>query len=128
MPSFLSPTQQAKLAKALDKKINIPLLSDRREKDIFLKVVREIDRQMERLIPDEILGALNSGSVQVEDIVSSALKDNLVPLLSDLISFPFLPRKIRDKILDFVVETLVDAMASATTIDEVIEKFLNEEL
>ena len=126
MANFLSPTQQAKIAEALDKKIGIPFVSNNKERDIFLKLAKVIDSAVEARVPDELLAGLNTPGIQIETIVADALKENLVPLLSDVISFPFLPGTIKRKILSFVVELLVDVMASQTTLDEKIEAFLAE--
>lgn len=127
MANFLSPTQQAKIAEALDKEIGIPFVSNDRERDIFLKLAKVIDSAIEARVPDELLSGLNSPDIQVEELIADALKDNLVPLLADVISFPFLPGTIKRKILSFVVEILVDVMASQTTLDEKLEAFLNDD-
>ena len=124
MATFLSPGQREKIAAAIDKEINIPLVSNRRERDIFIKLVEAIDNQVNAKIPDEMLNGLNSPNIQIEDAVAEALKQNLVPLLDDLLAIPFLPRSIKRQILSFVIEMLVDAMASQTTLDEKVEAFL----
>ena len=125
MANFLSPTQHHLLAKAIDKHIGLPFVSDKREYDICLKIARTIDTAVEARLPDELLAGLNTPDIQVEKMIADAMKENLVPLLADLLSFPFLPTTIKMRMLDFVVELLCDAMASATSLDETIEEFLN---
>lgn len=125
MATFLSPTQHDLLAKAIDKHIGIPFVSDKREYDICLKIARSIDSAVEARVPDELLEGLNARDIQVERLIADAMKENFVPLLSDLLSFPFLPTAIKLKVLNFVVELLCDVMADATTLDETIERFLN---
>lgn len=124
MANFLSPTQHAKLAAMLDKSINIPLISNDREADIFLKVARVIDTQIESRLPDELLAGLNAPEIKVTDIIAKALKDNLVPLLGDVLSLPFLPGQIKMRLLELVVDYLVRAMASNTTLDDMLDDFL----
>ena len=124
MANFLSPTQHAKLAAMLDKSINIPLISNDREADIFLKVARVIDTQIESRLPDELLAGLNAPEIKVTDIIAKALKDNLVPLLGDVLSLPFLPSQIKMRLLELVVDYLVRAMASNTTLDDMLDDFL----
>lgn len=126
MANFLSPSQQAKIAEALDKEIGIPFVSNRKERDIFLKVAKVIDSAVESRVPDELLAGLNSPDIQIENMIADALKENLSPILSDAISFPFFPTAIKLKILNFVIELLIDVMASQTTLDEKIEAFLTE--
>ena len=124
MANFLSPTQHIKLAEMLDKSINIPLVSNSKEKDIFLKLVRAIDSRVEAITPDEVLAALNSKDVTVADMVAGAMKDNLVPFLADALAFPFLPTTIKRRVLDLVVDMLVEAAAETTTLDDKLDAFL----
>ncbi len=124
MANFLSPTQHIKLAEMLDKAINIPLVSNSKEKDIFLKLVRAIDSRVEAITPDEVLAALNSKDVTVADMVAGAMKDNLVPFLADALAFPFLPTTIKRRVLDLVVDMLVEAAAETTTLDDKLDAFL----
>ncbi|MCV6585908.1 MAG: hypothetical protein OIF47_10280 [Marinibacterium sp.] len=121
---FLSETQQVKLAEFLDKKINLPFIRNQNEPAIFLKAVRAMDRTIRQYTPDEILRASQAPDLQIEDIIAQALKDNLVPLLSDLLRIPMLPREIRDRAVELAVDVIVSALAGLTTIDETIEEFL----
>jgi hypothetical protein len=122
--SFLSEAQVAQLANALAQKIDLPLTSERKEKKIFFKVVKAIDKYMSKYVADEILDALNSGGITISDIVAQSLKDNLTDVISDLVPLPFVPRAIKRRIIDLAIDILVRAMASATTLDEEIEAFL----
>jgi hypothetical protein len=124
MANFLSPTQHIKLADMLDKAINIPLVSNKKEKDIFLKLVRAIDSRVEAITPDEVLAALNSKDITVAALIAEAMKDNLVPFLADALAFPFLPTSIKRRVLELVVDMLVEAAAEATTLDDKLDTFL----
>jgi len=126
MAHFLSPSQHEKLARAINRELDIPLLSSNREYDICLKLARAIDSAIEARVPDEMLDGLNRPEVQVEALVADALKDNLTPLLADLLSIPFFPTDIKRRVINFAVELLVDVMASYTTLDERIESFFAE--
>lgn len=125
MANFLNPTQHAKIAQMLDKSINIPLISSDREADIFLKVARVIDSQIEARLPDEFLAGMNSPEIVVADVIADALKENLVPLLSDLLALPFFPGTLKRQLLEIVVDFMVQAMASHTTLDDRLDAFLN---
>ena len=124
MANFLSPTQHLKLAEMLDRAINLPLVSNHKEKDIFLKLVRAIDTRVEAMVPDEMLAALNSADITVADMIAGAMKDNLVPILADALAFPFLPTTIKRRVLELVVDMLVEAAAEATTLDDKLDAFL----
>jgi hypothetical protein len=124
MANFLSPTQHIKLADMLDKAINIPLVSNKKEKDIFLKLVRAIDSRVEAITPDEVLAAMNSKDITVAALIAEAMKDNLVPFLADALAFPFLPTSIKRRVLELVVDMLVEAAAEATTLDDKLDTFL----
>ena len=124
MANFLSPTQHIKLAEMLDKAINIPLVSNHKEKDIFLKLVRAVDTRVEAMIPDEMLVALNDRNITVAEVIAGAMKENLVPILADALAFPFLPTMIKRRVLELVVDMLVEAAAEATTLDDRLDAFL----
>ncbi len=124
MANFLSPTQHIKLAEMLDKAINIPLVSNHKEKDIFLKLVRAVDTRVEAMIPDEMLVALNDRNITVAEVIAGAMRENLVPILADALAFPFLPTMIKRRVLELVVDMLVEAAAEATTLDDRLDAFL----
>ena len=67
-----------------------------------------------------------SGDLQIEDMIAEALKENLVPIISDLLRLPMVPRMYRDQLISIAVDTIVNALAEATSIDELIEEFLNQ--
>ncbi|MEM9549807.1 MAG: hypothetical protein AAGA05_01455 [Pseudomonadota bacterium] len=124
---FLSEAQHEKLARYLNAEINIPILwSEEKELSILRKIVIAVDRNTMKYIPSEILDGVNDANFQLEDVLARSLKDNLVPMLASAIPLPFLPGKIKRKILEAAVDVIVDAAAQATTIDEKVEAYLSK--
>ena len=124
--SFLSDDQKTELAKLLDKRFNLPLVKGNREYRAWAKFVSAVDRVIASRIQDEYLEAMNDPDFQIEDVFVTAAKENLSPLLSDLLVVPILPGTLKRKLIDFVLEIIIGALANATTIDEMIESFLAE--
>ncbi|NRB33374.1 MAG: hypothetical protein HRU31_01265 [Rhodobacteraceae bacterium] len=120
---FLSKERRLQLAKVLDARFNIPIIKGHRELNVFIKIVDSVDRLMRKYIHDEVLETMTDPDLEIEDMVKSALKDNLVPILSQLV-LPLIPGAVKLAVFNFLIDFLVDAMADATTIDEKAEEFL----
>ena len=120
---FLSKERRLQLAKVLDARFNIPIIKGHRELNVFIKIVDSVDRLMRKHIHDEVLETMTDPDLEIEDMVKSALKDNLVPILSQLV-LPLIPGAVKLAVFNFLIDFLVDAMADATTIDEKAEEFL----
>ncbi|WP_172326804.1 hypothetical protein [Mangrovicoccus sp. HB161399] len=122
--TFLSDSQQKKLAEALDRKFDLPLVRGKSERKAWVKFVIAIDIIITSKVQNEYLDALNDPAFQLEDMAADILKENLAPILADLLSVPILPYSLKLKMIGLVLELLIKAMAGTTTIDEVAEEFL----
>lgn len=121
---FLGANQKDKLAQLLDKKFNLPLVRGQREYRVWIKFVTAIDEIITARVQDEYLAAMNDPDFQIEEEFVAALKENLTPILSDLLSVPILPGPLKRKMINLILEVIVGALAKATTLDETIEEFL----
>lgn len=122
---FLSQQQKEKLAELLDKRFNLPLIKGSFERKAWVKFVDAVDNIIASKIQNEYLAALNDPNFQVEELFISALQDNLSPLISSMLSVPILPGFLKIKMIDYLIEILLKALAEATTLDEVIEEFMS---
>lgn len=120
---FLTPKQQEKLATLLDREIDIPLVSDKTEAQVFLKVVQSIDRNIYKVVPAEITDIVHRGGSIVSSEVYIGLRENLAGFLADLIPLPFIPSFVKREILDTALNVILRALSEFTTIDDVIAEF-----
>lgn len=121
---FLSDAQQIKLAEALDKKFNLPLVKGGRERAAWVKFVAALDALIAEKVQDEYLDSLNDPDFQLENAVAEVLKENLAPILAEVLKVPIIPFFLKVRLIEFLLDLMVSAMASATTIDETVEEFL----
>jgi hypothetical protein len=91
---------------------------------VLRKVVIAADRNMMKFVPSEILNGVNDPEFELDEMIAMAMKDNLVPLLADLIPLPFIPAVLKRRILEIIVDLIVNVIASHTTLDDRIEEFL----
>jgi len=123
---FLTTEQHQNIAKWLNEKINIPfVLSEAQELSLLRKVVIAVDRNVMKYIPSEILDGAGDRNFQLEPVAAEAIKDYLVPMLLELVPLPFFRRTLQRTVINKLVDLFVTAIASKTTVDEMIEEVVN---
>ncbi|MXN63601.1 hypothetical protein GR183_01685 [Stappia sp. GBMRC 2046] len=125
---FLSAKQQEKLAVVMDDKLDIPFVSDGSERQIFLKIVQSIDRNVFRVVPEEIVSIVNKGDSVISPEVYQGMKEYLASFLGDIVPVPFLPGFIKREILEYAIDIILRALSEFTTIDDLLEDVLGEKL
>lgn len=97
------------LAEKVNKEIDIPFVSERKEEKILIKIILKIDRFLYDNLPNELYDLIRS-----DDGISDQEAENLIVRLSKLVNskidIPYVPEFIEGKIFSLVIGLIVNAM------------------
>ena len=123
----MTPEEINLLAKKLNKKINIPLLSENREEKILIEVVERIDGFLYENLPNEFYDLIRSSEDGISDEEAKRLVKRLSKLANDKIDIPYIPETMEYIAIRFIVGMVVNAARKNLKIDTVEEdkSFIN---
>ncbi|WP_250462853.1 hypothetical protein [Microbulbifer litoralis] len=107
---MLSKEEIEAIASRLNEKIDIPFFSDGREKTIFVKITKKVDRLLYRHLPNEIYGCVKSISDGISDKDAEQIKSVMGSRLNKDFNIPYLPEWVELQIFEMLVGLLVGAM------------------
>lgn len=107
------------LAQRLNKKINVPIISETGEEKIFIKIVLKIDNFLYDHLPNEFYDLIRSTDLGIDDKEAKRLVRRLTRLANDKIDIPYLPEVAEHFVLKFVIGIVVKAARKKLDFDKV---------
>src|SRR5690606_32721267 len=101
--------------------IDIRLLRDDREGQIILKMVQSLDRNVFRFVPKEILLAALNKKEGVPGEFRDALRENPPEMLARAIPFPFLPRFIKEALIERFVTIIIEGLKPGNSLKDLLD-------
>ncbi|NEW85156.1 MAG: hypothetical protein GZ094_22715 [Mariniphaga sp.] len=106
------------LAQKVNKKINLPFLSEEKELVVFAKLVKWIDRELYKILPNEYYNLINDISDGLTIQEANDLEKRLTPLINNVINIPILSEKLEAKLISMVLGVIIGAMAKGSKLEE----------
>lgn len=97
------------LAKKLNEKINVPIISETGEEKIFIKVVIKIDRFLYDNLPNEFYDLIRSIDNGIDDNEAKRLIRRLSKLANKHIDIPYLPELVEYVAIRLVIGVVINA-------------------
>ena len=97
------------LAKRLNKKINVPIISETKEEKILIKIVLKIDRFLYDNLPNEFYDLFRSVDRGIDDEEAKRLIKRLSKLANEHINIPYIPEKMEYIAFRFIIGIIVNA-------------------
>ncbi len=107
--SKMSETQIKDLAIRLNRKINVPLVSETGEEKIIIKIVIKVDRFLYDNLPNEFYDLLRSTDKGIDDVEAKRLVKSLASLANKKIDIPYVPEQVEYFSIRFIIGILVNA-------------------
>ncbi|QGY46238.1 hypothetical protein GM418_22010 [Maribellus comscasis] len=107
------------LAQRLNKKINVPLISETGEEKIFIKIILKIDTFLYDHLPNEFYDLIRSADKGIDDGEAKRLVRRLTRLANDKIDIPYLPEPAEHFVLKFVIGIVVKSARKALDFEKV---------
>ena len=108
------------LAQKINKKINLPFLSEEKELIVFAKLVKWIDRELYKVLPNEYYSLIHDVSDGLNSQEATDLEIRLTPLINNAINIPILSEKLEAKLISLVLSGIMGAMVKGSKLDEVV--------
>ncbi len=113
------------LAQRLNKKINVPLVSETREEKILIKIVFKIDRFLYDNLPNEFYELVRSIDRGIDDEEAKRLIKRLSKLANEHINIPYIPESAEYIGIRLVIGVIINAARKEWNIHKAAENALN---
>lgn len=97
------------LAKRLNEKINVPIISETGEEKILIKIVFKIDRFLYDNLPNEFYDLVRSLDNGIDDKEAKRLIKRLSKMANEHIDIPYIPEKLEYVAIRFVIGIIINA-------------------
>jgi len=108
------------LAQKVNKKINLPFLSEEKELVVFAKLIKWIDRELYKILPNEYYELIHDASDGLTSQEATDLEIRLTPLINNTINIPILSEKLEAKLISLVLIGIMGAMVKGSKLDEAV--------
>lgn len=98
------------VAKWLNEKINIPLINEKKEGRILLKIVLQVDSFIYDNLPNELYDLMRSLPDGISDEEAKTLIKRFAKLANDKIDIPYLPEAMEYIAIRFIIALVFNAM------------------
>ena len=100
---MLSAEEVEVLASKLNKKIDLPFITEGTEQIIFVKTVKVFDRLLYQNIPNELYGLIKNTSDGISDKDAEELKLVLGSRLNKSLEIPYVPEWVEQQVFEILV-------------------------
>ena len=115
----INPKTRKAIAAYIDKRINIPIMGDAKERRTFEWIVDKICDLIEGMLPDSVMDLMDSDSGIVAELADDLI-DNIVRKINKRIDLPLFNEKQEERIIRKVVELIVRALMPGKTLTTVL--------
>ncbi len=117
---MLSKEEQKQFATLVNTVIDIPLVPEEMEQQIFEHAVAVIDRALEDTLPTLFHGLMREADKGIDKAQAKAFADRLVEATNKKFDLPYLNEEQEAQILRLVVDPLVKAMTDGKTLKNLL--------
>lgn len=107
--SQLTDNEIKDLAKELNKKIDVPIITETKEEKILIKIVIKIDRFLYDNLPNEFYDLVRSFDNGINDDEAKRLVKRLSILANKNIDIPYIPENIEHMTIRFIIGIIINA-------------------
>ncbi len=115
---MLTDGQVMALAQKVNKVINLPFLNEEKELKVFAKVVRWVDKQIYKLLPNEYYELVRGCDDGISKEEAMQIEERLTPLINNAVNVPVLPEKMEGKLIGLILGLIVNAMVKGFNLEE----------
>jgi uncharacterized protein YfkK (UPF0435 family) len=121
----MSPEEIETIANALNEKIDIPLINEKTEARILIKIVLEVDNFFYNNLPNELYDLIRSLPEGIDDDEAKNLIKRLSKLANEKIDFPYLTEQMEYTAIRFIVAIVINAMRNKLNVVLASKKLKN---
>jgi hypothetical protein len=107
------------LAQRLNEKINVPLIDENREEQIFIKIILKIDTFLYDHLPNEFYDVIRSTDRGIDIKEAKRLVRRLTKIANEKIDIPYIPEIAEQIAIKFVIGIVVKAARKKLNFEKV---------
>lgn len=120
---MLTDAEVNALALRVNESINLPLLKEKREFVVFVKIIKWIDKKLYQLIPNEYYELIKESTDGISKEEAILFEDRLTPLINNAVNIPILSEQKEEELIRMILSLIINAMVKGLKLEEVeIEK------
>ncbi|UCD38768.1 MAG: hypothetical protein JSW54_04620 [Fidelibacterota bacterium] len=114
---MLSPEEVEDLATKLNRAIDIPLVKlEKKEQIIFVKLVKQIDRFIYKVLPNEIYELIKRSTDGIDKADAELIKERLIEIVDSHVNIPLVKKEKEKEIFTFVIGLICDALLAGAKV------------
>ncbi len=117
---LLTKEEQKQFATLVNSVIDIPLVPEAMEQQIFEHAVVVIDRVLQDTLPTILHGLLREAGAGIDKDHAKAFADRLVQTTNSKFDLPYLNEDQEAQVLRLVIDPLVKAMTEGKTLERIL--------
>ena len=107
------------IAQKVNKAINLPFLNEEKEFIVFGKLIKLVDRQLYKLLPNEYYELIQDATDGISREEAIKIEERLTPLINNVVNIPILTEKQEEKLIGLVLSLIINAMVKGFKLEEV---------
>jgi hypothetical protein len=116
---MLTDAEVNALAIKVNNAINLPIIGEKKELRVFVKIIKWVDKQLYKLLPNEYYGLVKDATDGVTKEEALVIEERLTPLINEQINIPVLSEKMEAKLIGLVLGMIMNAMVKGFKLEEV---------
>ncbi len=116
---LLSIQELEAIASRLNEKINIPFLSEEQEQVVLVKIVKQIDRYLYSVLPNEVYQMVKDASDGISEEEAEKIKTRLAQLINKAVDIPIVGEEVEQLIFKMVLDLIVLALQKGKSLLDV---------
>lgn len=116
---MLTDAEVNALAQKVNNAINFPFLNEEKEFVVFAKVIKWVDKQLYKLLPNEYYELVKDATDGISKDEAIKIEERLTPLINNVINIPVLSENQEAKLISLVLSWIIKAMIKGNKLEEV---------
>lgn len=116
------------LAAKVNAEIDIPIVSERREGKILLKIILKVDRFLYDNLPNEVYDLIRSLDDGISEQEAKTLARRLAKLANKKIDIPYIPESLEYVLFNLIIGLVVNALRKNWNVEKSIRKISKSDI
>ena len=107
------------LTQQVNQSINLPFINEEKEFVVFAKVIKWVDRQLYRILPNEYYELVKDASDGISEEEADKIIERATPMINNVVNIPVLSEKQESTLIDLLLSLIIKAMVKGFKLEEV---------
>lgn len=106
------------IAQKVNKSVNLPLINENKEFVVYVKIIKWIDRQLYKLLPNEYYKLVKSTTDGISAKEAELIEKRITPMINNFVNIPVLTEKQEGKLIGLVLGIIIKAMIKGFKLEQ----------